>query len=621
MFCKLVYSVLALVLLFTALAAASEIQFSAQVDETKISLDSTVSLKMWVKSDRKLRTGEPQFDAPGFEVISQYNASSLESRFDSSNGGSVQYTQQFTKVLRPMKTGTFKISSKLNAGGKIYTGPDLHVQVIANSGGAQPLGGLGRRRDRSSNLSNQNTAGAMALVRAEVDKKSAFKGEQIIVSYYLYHRVKIFNVQIEKLPVLRGFLREDLEMPPVAQRSEQVTLNGVLYQRSLIARYAAYPLEEGKLDIDSMSLRYNYYSGLRDNSFDEEDPFFGFFQQMAPRVGSGESEKLEINVAPLPVQGKTEQFTGGIGDFNVVAALDKHEVRANEAVALSVKVEGKGNVAAIQSPQTQWPPHLELYDSKGKAQGRRGGGVGEKIFEYLLIPRQPGEITLPSIEFEFFDPVKKQYYKKSTDSFSLKINEPAPGTAIVPSQPAVNALGNSGVEISNSPSDDIRPLKAPGVAINEGKSQKSLLKILYASCIVLGLALIGLVLFDGLRAGKERRSQNKKGRRGLANWDQIEKRIEKAQQGGAWKDLVKAYEILDSVILDEIDKTFGISARSLSRAELQALLVENHQLDPQIWDRLSHFFEFSDLVRFASSSGGEMEKKSPKRTPPMDSRN
>lgn len=591
---------------------AADIQFSAQVDEAKVALDGTVSLKMLVRSDSNTMAGEPRFLAPDFEVVNEYKSISVESRYDSANGGlSMLNTQQITKVLRPLKTGTLKIIGiQLDAGGKAYKAPDIQIQVVPNSPGASA-----RRGSPQGQSANKNVAGASTLVRAEIDKKTAHKGEQVIVSYYLYHRVKIFNIQVEKFPVLSGFLREDLEMPVMGQRldSEQVVLNGVPYERSLLARYAAYPLEEGKLSIDSISLRFNYYAGSRNNTFDDEDPFFGFFQQMAPRVGSGQSERLELDVTPLPTEGKTDKFTGGIGEFNVISAVDKYEVRANEAITLSVKVEGRGNIAAIQAPPAKWPSNIELYDTKGKSQKGRGG-VGEKIFEFLLIPRVPGQVTLAPLDFEFFDPVRKQYYTKSTEAVQIKVLDPAPGTALVPVKQQTPPAAIKRGEQSSAQSDEMRYLKPPGGDVEEGLSIRSAWRFLYwGSGLILAL-LVSLIGFDLLRGGHKKLGHRLKARslQNAKSWENLKAAAQAAANGGSWHDTTQAYEILGGIIFDALDRTYQVSSRAISRSELKTVLVDERGMSEESWRRVDELLEFSDLVRFASTAGSESEASSRK---------
>ena len=153
--------------------------------------------------------------------------------------------------------------------------------------------------------------------RTEVSKDKVYKGEQVIVRYYLYRRVRVMNLSIDKFPVLSGFLSDEPDMP-VLQRldNETVVLDGLVYQRSLLAQYSAYPLQEGKLKIDTMAVKYTYFAdpGLQD---DGEDPFMNFFQQLTPRQADAHSDAVTIDVEPLPSDGRPSSFSGGVGDFYV----------------------------------------------------------------------------------------------------------------------------------------------------------------------------------------------------------------------------------------------------------------------------------------------------------------
>ena len=97
-------------------------------------------------------------------------------------------------------------------------------------------------------------------------------------------------------------------------------------------------------------------------------------------------------------------------------------------MTLTAKVEGRGNLAAIGEPKAKWPDTVEIYDSKGTAKAGPGG-VGQKVFEFLLIPRAPGKVTLPSLELSFFDPTKGAYVTRTTEPITINVGEPAPGSA------------------------------------------------------------------------------------------------------------------------------------------------------------------------------------------------
>jgi hypothetical protein len=444
------------------------------------------------------------------------------------------------------------------------------------------------------------------MIRAEVDKASYFKGEQVVVSYYLYHQMRVFNVQVDKFPVLTGFLRQDLEVPIMGQRleSEPVILNGERFQRSLLAKYAAYPLEDGKLKIDSASIKFNYYVNTNNNNQDEDDPFFsfGFFQQMVPKAWSGKSEPLDILVSPLPEQGKPSSFTGGVGDFSVISAVNKYDVKANEAINLTVKIEGKGNVSSIQEPKIQWPEGLDFYDSSGKAQTSKNG-TGEKIFEFVLIPREPGPLNLPPIEFGFFDPDKKAYYIKKTEPIQIRVGEPVAGTAIVKKQSKQDSTQAKNANEAK-PNQDLRGLKPPSPESQNARG-RPLWQILYWICSAALSVLAVLIGIDLIRKLKTR-LQKKDGLRSTAKskiWSHLQNQAQGAIHGLAWKDVTQAYVALGEEVLNGVESTYSLSVRSLSRAELRDVLVQQKGLPETVWNRVVRLLEYTDMVRFASSAG------------------
>lgn len=598
------------IVLWAAVSFASEIQFSAQVDQTNISSDDTVTLKFDIRGDSTKLMTEPEFNAPGFRIVNEFNSVSMSSRYDSSTGRlTTVNSQQISKVLKPLKSGQLKISEiQLKAGGKAFRVPDILIQVTQGRP-QRPGQNQAIPTQRGSLAQNQKGTDVGAFVRAEVDRDTAYKGEQILVSYYLYHRAKIFNIQVEKYPILNGFLREDLEIPVMGQHldSEQVSFKGALYERSLLARYAAYPLEEGKLSIDSMALKFNYYSSQRNPQMDEDDPFLGFFQQLSPKVGSSQSDRIAIQVSPLPFEGKPASYSGGIGDFTVTSAVDKYEVHANEAVTLVVDVEGKGNFAALQNPNIKWPDGIELYETKGKVVKGKGG-KGAKVYEFLLIPRVPGKVAIPAVEFSFFDPVKKSYYTKTAASIDLTVLEPVGGAAArVIGKPL--STPSSIPSSSKSKKLELHGLKPPETQAAQ-ESGIPVWRFLYWGGLLELVFLVGLIGMDQLRSGF-RKSKNRRfrpHRLSSETWDHLHQ-VSRSFQEAPWKEVSSGYDSLNELVFEVLDQTFGLGARSYSRTDLKNVLLQEKGVSTTLWDRIVSFFEFYDLVRFAISAGGMTETK------------
>jgi hypothetical protein len=620
-------------LIFSAQAAmaSSAIQFSAQLDRTKVSVDDTVSLNLLVKSDTNVQIDAVQFRAPQFEKLQEFRSLQSSSTYDSNIGRfSTVIQQQLTTVLQPTEVGKFTITNiEAKIGGQTFHAPNLNIEVLPGGAGRGKGGAPGFPSGPKLNPrmfggplgqnppapSGRRVSGSHAFVKAEVNKQSAFKGEQLIVSYYLYHQMKVFNIQVDKFPVLSGFLREDLDLPVMGQRleTETVTVNGVPYQRALLAKYAAYPLQEGRLNIDSMSLKYHYYNNTAGEGLDEEDPFFGFFQQLTPRMSTSQSEQVAINVFALPEQGKPTTFTGGVGQFDVIGTVDKTEVRANEALTLVIKVEGQGNIATIQEPKIQWPDSIDLYDTKGKALSSKGG-TGEKVFEILLIPRAPGDLMLPKIDFSFFDPAQKEYYTKSVDPIQIKVLDPAPGSSLVARKgnetSKAQADGESASKKDGKPTE-LKGLRPPSQPNETGSKNiiQYVWRFFYFASSLAFFGLVGLVIFDFFKKRTKFQARTFKNKKGTPDWKLLQEKALSAAEKGSLEEVTAVYVQVSDQLLSSLGSKLKMNTKGISREELKARLVDEQGVDPAVWDRAAQVFDYADMIRFASSAGAVAESQ------------
>ena len=585
-------------------AHADEVKFSAEVDRQQISVDESVTLKMSVQSDNG-QVSDPQYSAPGFDLLNQYNAVQTQSVYDDTTGRiSVVNSFEVNKVLKPQRTGTFKISGiQVRVGGQVYRAPDLTIQVGSGGAGTPPprgygSGGVGLRG------AGKRTSLPSVFARAEVDKNKIYKGEQVVVSYYIYQRVRAFNIEITKFPTLNGFLKEELEMPYLARKleMEQVVMDGVAYQRALLVRYAAYPLQDGKLEIDPMEIRYNYYN---QSGADEQDPFAGLFHQALP--GNSRSELLKIDVEALPDQGKPASFTGGVGEFDVVSAVDKTEVHANEAMTLTVKVEGRGNVASLQEPKSKWPDSIELYDTKGTVKANKG--VGQKTFEFLLIPRQPGPLDLPSLEFSFFDPKKGQYVTKGTEPIKIKVLDPLPGQQAYVPKSAASGASSTGSTPNTKVANEPRGLKLPGDTSTVSFQGLPMWRWIYwLSLTAFGIFIL-LVLRDLIFKARQTATERSalRAKQEAKSWGRLRSLAERMPNGMPWAEVITLYDAIAAQVFDAIDRVYAVGSRSYSREELKRMLVDDRAMPEAVWTRTAKILEFAELVRFAATAGAVSE--------------
>lgn len=571
-------------------AFAAQVEFKAQADREEISQDESVSVSLSVEIDGSGGSSmKPSLKAPDFEQLSTYNSQAIQSYFENGKVG-MKNTQTLTYVLRPKKTGKLVISGiSVSIDDQSYTAPNITVQVNPGGAGNSPPRGYGGNVGlRGTGKTGDRRA---FFIRSEVNKNKVFKGEQVIVSYYLYERSRVFNIQPTQYPVLNGFLREDLELPIQNQRlePERVMLDGVSYRRALLARYAAYPLQEGALKIDSMTIQANVQdvSGAANLGDEEDDPFFQLFRNMAPSFQQSvqKSEPVAIEVLPLPVDGRPADFSGGVGEFDVNAAVNKTELKAGDSVMLTVVVQGRGNVSNIQEPKAAWPKGLDLYESKGRSK-TSPGGIGEKVFELLLIPRASGEVTIPPVSFSFFNPAKKTYEKKSSDPIVLRV-QPGDPNSSAPSNPVSQANPNA------SPQEDWMSLKIAAI--------QHLFSTALAWIILIGLMLLGTIIFWVKKRGSKKDTVREKHTLTDIEWEDLTARSKKAVNQGSPQLIHSLYLELEQAVLIAIEEKYHFPARARSRLEIRDELVSKNHLTLEKWNEIVEVLEYSELVRF---SGG-----------------
>ena len=596
---------------FTSLNVSADVTLEAVVDRDQISMDESVTLKVTVKADGSVPVQTPSFEANDFDDLNQFQSSQVHTSII--NGSiSTQFVRSFHFVLRPKKTGVLKITEiQTQVEGQTHSAEPITVTVEAGGAGtAAPKnyggGGYGLRGTQ------KRQRGTPFFIKAETDKSKAYKGEQVIVSYYLYTRTKGFNAEAEKYPALPGFLKEEIEIPLVQQggmnQGELVTLDGEVWRRILLAKYAAYPLKTGKLQLDTMALKVQYYESRSPIMEDEEDLFTQFFSQMTPRVAQLKSEPVSVEVLSLPESGKPTSFNEVIGQFEVSASLDKNQVRANEPVTYTLRVEGRGNLANLDTPKIKIPDGFEIYESRSQVKGGKGGS-NIKIFEYLLIPRKDGRFEIPAFVLDYFDPKKNRYETTQASSLSLEV---LPGD---PSQegyhlklPRVGEIvsGTTAKNKDNLPPSETAMFLLP-------RPSEGLLRVFHKIGWVffgLSICLVAFVyLMPKYKKWKKQKDERLKFRQMNKDWSDYEPKLSDFETKHSFSEVIDCYAFIEEKLCNALVKWYGLNPRSLSRRDLYEDLVERQKMSEDLWKRISNILEFVETVRFASSAGAMPESR------------
>ena len=182
---------------------------------------------------------------------------------------------------------------------------------------------------------------------------------------------------------------------------------------------ADYPLKTGKVTIPKLDLivRIGVPAVVK-------NPFWGSMTTTRAKDFRLTSNDLTLKVKPLPNvanNGKTEI----VGHFDISASLNKTEVRANEAVTLTITVSGNGNLHHIESKDLgiDFPSDCDITYPKVKQHISAKGNLvsGSKTFQFTLIPRSEGEYYIPSAVFTYYDDEIQANKAVTTQDFRIEV--------------------------------------------------------------------------------------------------------------------------------------------------------------------------------------------------------
>lgn len=320
-------------------------------------------------------------------------------------------------ILRAKEEGTFTIRpASIKVDGKVYESNELTIQVVK---GQKPPGSS-RTQQEQSNSASGTVDKEDLFVKVELDKRNVFKGEQIIatVKIYVAPDVPITSFDDVKLPSYAGFWTQDIDIPNQISFTREV-YNNKIYQVGVLKKTILFPQQTGKITIDPFEITCLVRQRIRQQrSF--FDDFFDNYRTIQAKVVS---DPVNINVKELPSQ--PASFTGGVGNLDFSATIDKDQLKSNEAATLKITISGSGNLRLIDAPEVEFPADFEVYDPKTseRLNTTNSGLKGSKTFEYLFIPRFAGDYTIPPVKFASFNPATGRYDYKQSQEFTLHVEK------------------------------------------------------------------------------------------------------------------------------------------------------------------------------------------------------
>lgn len=397
---------------------ADEVTFTAQAPQT-------VVVGERFRITYKVNTRDAKgFRAPDMEGLVSITGPSTSTSMISQiiNGKSTSIsTITYTYTAVATDEGEIKLDgATITAGGNTLVSNSLTIKVLPQDKQAQPQSAAGNQRGGSSqNSSTQNSSSDELFMLAKVDKATVYEQEALLLTFKVYALPSVNLTSISnRMPDLKNFHVQEVELP----QSKESTLehyNGRNYRTILWSQYVLFPQQSGDLEIPATT--FESVISQRVQSDDDIDFFFNISRYVDVRKDLT-TKPIKIHVNPLPL-GKNDSFYGGVGEFSMSSTISSTDVTANDAVTVRVILSGTGNLKLIKTPQFKFPQDFDIYDPKvdNKYTIKNGRQTGNKVFEYLVIPRHAGTYDIPSLDFQYFDTKSGSYKTISTDSYTLNV--------------------------------------------------------------------------------------------------------------------------------------------------------------------------------------------------------
>lgn len=395
---KLKLYIFFIMLLSIATVTAQDVSFVAKANKKKLGINERLRVDFEVNQDGD-NFKRPSFE--GFKVFSGPNQSVSRSYIN----GKGTYSKTFSYTLIPTKRGKFTINqAEITINGEIYKSPPLEITVTAAVN--KPKDGNDAAYIASENIH---------LV-AEISKTNPYLNQAFTVVYKLYvsQNTSVSNWREIDSPKFADFWSQNIDEKQF--KIYEGEYQGEPYRYVILRRTVLYPQKTGKLNIEPLSLSVSVAVPTT-----RRDIFGRFLTQNANITVSAKNRTIQVK--PLPIDGKPDDFTGAVGDFDFTVTTDKRTLDASEAFQLSVEAKGNGNLKLFDLPKPNLPSKLEVYEPENadKVRTNLGGMSGLKKNTYTVVPAFKGKYPIPSISFSYFNPKTERYERKTSNEIVIEV--------------------------------------------------------------------------------------------------------------------------------------------------------------------------------------------------------
>jgi hypothetical protein len=395
------------------IGAAAEPSLEVHLDPRKIGVEDATLLVVRILEPK----GTPEVNLGTLENLEVVSGPSTKTEFSWINGAATRAVS-YTYVIQGVEVGASAVGPvtvKLD-------GVELRSEVVRAE--IVPGSILPQSRQRRQGRvpfdpfddlipRRQPTRSARVVLRQLVSDRQVVLGQPVKATIVLDTTAGgVDGFEWVTPPSYPGWWAQRVD-PPERVTGEVVEVEGVRYNRFVVARHVLVPLKAGQLDIPSVEARI----GFRTASLFTP-------QQVVER--STREAPVEVSPRPRPPNG----YSGAVGDLHYRASLEPESIGFGESAVLTIELRGNGNLPLVEAP-VLWPTcsDCESYppEEEGQVTVDADGIHGSRVWRTTLVPRSSGEIELQPVILAVYDPAAGHYRRQTLGPLHLVV-EPPPAT-------------------------------------------------------------------------------------------------------------------------------------------------------------------------------------------------
>lgn len=400
---------LSIVSLFISLLSFAQISIQTKTNGTKIGTEDILEITYIFNAPR----GGVEVKLPNFSGF----------RMVMNNKVIINNQYEYTYHLQPINPGDYTISgiTLIDSEGNISKSNPIKIKVVNGKV-------LRNTQPKSSSSTNNSAIDQLEKIRQqlfqdpfinqqlgkvedhffivpETKKSTYYLGEPIYVTYKLYNNTGFSGLNIVSLPNTPDFISKnfDFNERPVEK----------------VENYGNVPFRTFEL---KKSILYGYKTGTFEIDGPVVSAYVDFFG-----IAESSVKKKKVTIISLPSVPANKTFQGGVGTFSLSSQFSQIHSTTDDPISFTIQITGDGNIESVSLPDIKWPEGITVSEPEMNTYtNEKNPRISTKTYTFYIYSSKDTSVTIPSIEWTYFDTDDKTYKTLSTGEQQLTF---FPGTS------------------------------------------------------------------------------------------------------------------------------------------------------------------------------------------------